>query len=136
MKHALMSLIAVACLTSLYVAAEEAVAAPVAAEEAVAAPVVAPVAAEEAVVAPVAPEVKVAEVVKVVGTVVVVKNAEGVITAVKVQPVEGAAVAIAQDAAGQKIAAMVGKKIEVKGTIKNGALSVAACKAVVQEEAK
>lgn len=110
MKHVLMSLIAAVCLTGLYVAAEECAAPPV------------------------KTEVKVADVVMVTGTVVVEKNAEGVVAAVKIQPVEGAAVAIALDAAGQKVAAMADKKVVLKGTMKDGALCVTACKPVVVVE--
>ncbi len=106
MKIVLMSLVAVLCLTGLFAIAEE------------------------AAVEPAKTAVKAADVVKVAGLVKVEKNEEGVVTAVMVQPVEGAAVAVAHDEAGKKLAALAGKNVEVKGMLKDGTLCVVACKVV------
>jgi hypothetical protein len=69
------------------------------------------------------------------GTVVVTKEGDAVAKIV-IKKAEGAAVNVALDDEGKKLAAMDGKAVEAKGVMKEEKLVVKSCKAVEEKKAE
>ena len=82
--------------------------------------------AEEAVAA-------VAQNVTVKGTVELVKDDAGAVTAITIKPAKGDAVKVAMDKEGKKLEAMAGKKVEATGVMGDNGLVVKSCKEVMAE---